>query len=45
VAATARELLNDIVGEIEELESELVDVEAFVIEREREREGERERGK
>ena len=43
VPAPARQLLDDFVGEIEEVERELLDVEAFVVERHREREGERER--
>ena len=44
MAPATREILDDLVGEIEELERELIDVEAFVIEWHRVREGERERG-
>src|SRR5436309_3372986 len=40
---SAREVLDDLVREVEELEGQLIHVDAFVIERHREREGERER--
>jgi hypothetical protein len=43
VPASTRQVLDDVVGQVEELEGDLIDLEVFVIESNRERVRERER--